>query len=69
MSWLGTAARKVVGLFVDAPTLAGGVAVWIAVIGVLGLVAPAAGGPRAVALALGFCSILTLSIVRGVPTK
>jgi len=69
MSWLGTAVRKVVGLFVDDPTLAGGVAVWIAVIALLGTVTPAAGTLRAVALALGLASILMLSIVRGVPAK
>jgi len=65
VSWLGGALRKIVGLFVDDPTLAGGIALWIVVIALLGFASPALGLLRAFALALGLCAILTLSIVRG----
>jgi len=69
MNWLRNGARKIVGLFVDDPTLAIGVAVWIAVIALIGS-SPALATTRPYAFALGLCAILLLSIVRGaVSTK
>jgi hypothetical protein len=65
MSWLQTILRKFVGLFVDDPVLAGGVATWILLIALMGAVSPGLALVRAYALALGLCAILTVSIVRG----
>ena len=64
MMWLRNAASKIIGLFVDDPTLAIGVSVWIVAIALAGA-APALALIRPYALALGLCAILTLSIVRG----
>ena len=64
MTWLRSILRKVVGLFVDDPLLAGGVATWIVLIALMGA-SPGLGVVRAYALTLGLCAILTLSIVRG----
>jgi hypothetical protein len=64
MTWLRNAARKIVGLFVDDPTLAIGVAVWIVAIALAGST-PALALVRPYALSLGLAAILTLSIVRG----
>ncbi|MGB8264924.1 MAG: hypothetical protein WCE44_01200 [Candidatus Velthaea sp.] len=65
MTEVRTILRKLAGLFVDDPVVAAGMAVWIALIAVLGIVAPGLALARAVALALGLCVILTLSILRG----
>jgi hypothetical protein len=62
---LQTILRKLVGLFVDDPVLAAGVAGWIAIVAVAGIVAPGSPHARAIALALGLCLILAFSIVRG----
>jgi hypothetical protein len=64
VTWLRNAVMKIVGLFVDDPTLAGGVAVWIIAIAIAGT-APAFTPLRPYALALGLAAILLLSIVRG----
>ena len=64
MTWLRNAVMKIVGLFVDDPTLAIGVAVWIVAIALAGSI-PAFAPVRPYALALGLAAILTLSIVRG----
>ena len=69
MTWFRTILRKLAGLFVDDPVLAAGVAVWIALIAILGYAGPGFALSRALALALGLCIILTLSIVRGAATK
>ena len=69
MTWLRTILRKIVGLFVDDPILAAGVAVWIGLIALFGVLAPEMGQLRALALALGLCVILLLSIVRGARTS
>jgi len=45
--------------------LAAGIAVWIALIALLGIAAPGLALARALALALGLCAILAVSIVRG----
>jgi hypothetical protein len=65
MNWLGSIARKCVGLFVDDPVLAGGIAIWIVLIALMGLASPGVALGRPFALTLGLCAILTLSIVRG----
>jgi hypothetical protein len=65
VTWLRTILRKIVGLFIDDPVLAAGVAVWIALVALLGIVAPEMAHVRAFALALGLCAILMLSIVLG----
>jgi hypothetical protein len=64
VTWLRNAVMKVVGLFVDDPTLAIGVAVWIIAITLAGSI-PAFAPVRPYALALGLAAILMLSIVRG----
>jgi hypothetical protein len=64
MTSLRKAASKIVGLFVDDPTLAIGVSVWIVVIAILGA-APSLALIRPYAAALGFGAILTISIARG----
>jgi|GEM_PF-4938540 hypothetical protein len=64
MTWLRNAVMKIVGLFVDDPALAGGVAVWIIAIALAGSIAALA-PVRPYALALGLAAILMVSIVRG----
>jgi multisubunit Na+/H+ antiporter MnhB subunit len=65
MTWLRSILRKLVGLFVEDPVLAGGVATWIVLIALMGVVAPGLALVRAVAFAVGLCVILTVSIIRG----
>lgn len=69
MTWLRTVFRKLVGLFIDDPVLAGGIAAWIALIAILGYAGPGFALSRALALALGLCIILTLSILRAATTS
>lgn len=66
MSGLRTGLRRIAGLFIDDPLLAAGAAGWIALIAILGVAIPAPGFAlaRALALALGLCVVLTVSIVR-----
>jgi hypothetical protein len=64
VTWLRNAATKIAGLFVDDPTLAGGIAVWIIAVALAGYM-PVLAPVRPYALALGLAAILMLSIVRG----
>jgi hypothetical protein len=65
MTWLRTILRKFVGLFVEDPVLAGGVATWLVLIALMGVASPGLALVRALALTLGLCAILTVSIIRG----
>jgi hypothetical protein len=65
MTWLQAILRKFVSLFVDDPVLAGGVAIWLVLIALMGI-SPGLAPLRAYALAIGLCAILTLSIISGV---
>jgi hypothetical protein len=64
VTWLRNAAMKIAGLFIDDPTLAGGIAVWIVAIALAGSILALA-PVRPYALALGLAAILMASIVRG----
>jgi hypothetical protein len=64
MTWLRNGVMNIVGLFVDDPTLAIGVAVWISAIALAGSI-PSLAPVRPYALALGLAAILMVSIVRG----
>ena len=64
MTWLQLVLRKMMGLFIEDPTLAAGIAVWIALIALLGPV-PGLALARALALAIGLSAILGISIARG----
>jgi len=69
MGALGTALRRLVGLFVDDGSLALAVVAWLCLIALFAALWPAGGGWLALLLALGLLAILAENVLRTGRTK
>jgi hypothetical protein len=69
MGWLGTALRRLVGLFVDDGSLALAILAWLCLIAVAASLWPAGGGWLGVGLAAGLLAILAENVLRAGKTK
>ena len=69
MGWLGTALRRLAGLFVDDGSLALAILAWLCLVALAASLWPAAGGWLGLALAAGLLAILAENVLRAGRTK